>query len=52
MDTLNDPVFLEKAKKRRMEIMPGDHRVVEDAMSKLFATPPALIKQMQTIFAE
>lgn len=52
MDTLSDPIFLEKAKKRRMEITPGNHTTVEMAMSKLFATPPKLIEKMRTIFDE
>jgi tripartite-type tricarboxylate transporter receptor subunit TctC len=52
MDTMADPAFLAKAKKRRMEITPGDHRVVEDAMTKLFATPPALLDRMRAIFNE
>lgn len=52
MDTLNDPAFLAKAKKRRMEIVADDHRTVESAMAKLFATPPALVEQMRTVFNE
>jgi tripartite-type tricarboxylate transporter receptor subunit TctC len=52
MATLADPSFQAKAKKRRMEIVPGDHRVVEEAMTKLFATPPALIERMRTIFSD
>jgi tripartite-type tricarboxylate transporter receptor subunit TctC len=52
MDTLNDPAFLAKAKKRRMEMVADDHRTVESAMAKLFATPPALVARMRAIFSE
>lgn len=52
MDTLNDPVFREKASKRGMEIVASDHRAVESAMEKLFATPPALLDRMRAIVNE
>jgi tripartite-type tricarboxylate transporter receptor subunit TctC len=52
LETLNDPLFLEKAKRRRMEIVPGDHLMVESAMARLFATPPMLIERMRAIFNE
>jgi tripartite-type tricarboxylate transporter receptor subunit TctC len=52
MATLKDPAFLAKAKKRHMEIVGSDHRAVENAMAKLFATPPALIRRMRTIYSK
>jgi tripartite-type tricarboxylate transporter receptor subunit TctC len=50
MATLADPDFLATAKKRHMDIAAKDHKYVERVIAEMYATPPALIARMKTIF--
>lgn len=50
MDTLADPELLAAAKKRHMDITAKDHKYVESVIAEMYATPPALIARMKSIF--
>lgn len=48
-DTMQDTTFQAAAKKRRMELKPSNHEQVERVIAEIFATPPAVVKRVQTI---
>jgi tripartite-type tricarboxylate transporter receptor subunit TctC len=48
-ETLRDGAFLAAAEKAHLEIKPGTHRQIEDILSRLFATPPALAERTKAI---
>lgn len=43
MDTMKDPKFLADAKKRRIDVMPADHTVVERHIAAVLNTPKSVI---------
>jgi tripartite-type tricarboxylate transporter receptor subunit TctC len=48
-DVLRDRAFLDAAKKAHLEIQPSTHRQIEQILSRLFATPPELVKRTKAI---
>ena len=49
MNTLQDPEFLADADKLKLEITPVPARRIEEAMDRLYKTPPEIVQKVGAV---